>query len=92
VNWVRSIAAGLVGVLASLASAPFFTGPRGRPPLDVEAIADVVSRLSWLAADLGPRLVDFEVNPLIVRAQGGGAVAVDSRGALTDTPTKESDP
>ena len=79
-------------MLALLASAPFFTGARGRAPLDVEAIADVVSRLSWLAADLGPRLVDFEVNPLIVRAQGGGAVAVDSRGTLTDTLAKESDP
>ena len=79
-------------MLASLAAAPLFTGARGRRPLDVEAIADVVSRLSWLAADLGPRLVDFEVNPLIVRSQGGGAVAVDSRGTLTGTSNKELHP
>jgi hypothetical protein len=46
-------------------------------------------RPTWLAADLGPRLVDFEVNPLIVRAQGDGAIAVDSRGTLTDTLHKE---
>jgi acetyl-CoA synthetase (ADP-forming) len=38
-----------------------------------------VERLSWLAVDLGPRLVDLEVNPLIVRSHGGGAVAVDGR-------------
>ena len=76
-------------MLGSLAAAPLFTGARGRPPLDVDAVADVVSRISWLAADLGPRLVDFEVNPLIVRGRGEGAVAVDSRGTLSDTTNKE---
>ena len=44
-----------------------------------------------VAADLGARLVDFEVNPLIVRAQGEGAIAVDSRGPLTETSDKEPD-
>ena len=39
-------------------------------------------RLSWLAHDLGDRLVDLEVNPLIVRRSGEGAVAVDGRGTL----------
>ena len=29
-----------------------------------------------------PRLVDLEVNPLIVRRAGGGAVAVDGRATL----------
>lgn len=76
-------------MLASLAAAPLFTGARGRPPLDVDALADAVARLSWLAADLGPRLVDFEVNPLIVRRAGEGAVAVDSRGTFTDPHDKE---
>ena len=79
-------------MLDSLAAAPLFHGARGRSPLDVEAVADIVSRISWLAADLGPRLVDFEVNPLIVRAEGEGAIAVDSRGTLTDPFTKEPHP
>lgn len=79
-------------MLDALAGAPLFRGARGRPPLDVEAIADVVSRLSWLAVDLGPRLVDFEVNPLIVRPQGEGAIAVDSRATLTETFHKEPHP
>ena len=79
-------------MLDSLAAAPLFHGARERPPLDVGAVADVVSRISWLAADLGPRLVDFEVNPLIVRANGEGAIAVDSRGTLTDPFHKEPHP
>jgi len=69
-------------LLATLRTAPLFRGARGRPPLDIDAIAATVERVSWLAADLGPRLVDLEVNPLIVRAQGGGAVAVDARATL----------
>ena len=57
-------------------------GARGRPPLDVDAIVDAVVRISWLAADLGGRLVDLEVNPLIVARTGAGAVAVDARATV----------
>jgi acyl-CoA synthetase (NDP forming) len=70
-------------LLATLRTAPLFRGVRGRPPLDVDAIAAAVERVSWLASDLGTRLVDLEVNPLIVRAQGGGAVAVDARATFS---------
>jgi acetyl-CoA synthetase (ADP-forming) len=73
-------------MLAALRVAPLLAGARGRPPLDVDAIVDALVRLSWLAADLGPRLTDLEVNPLIVRRAGGGAVAVDGRGTLADIP------
>ncbi len=71
-------------MIAGLRTAPLFSGARGRPPLDVAAIADAVERMSWLAHDLGPRLVDLEVNPLIVRRDGGGAVAVDGRATFQE--------
>jgi acetyl-CoA synthetase (ADP-forming) len=77
-------------LIASLRGAPLLTGARGRPPVDVVAIADVVSRVSWLAADLGPRLGDLEVNPLIVRRHGEGAIAVDGRATLN--PKEEPRP
>jgi acyl-CoA synthetase (NDP forming) len=57
-------------------------GYRGRPRLDVVAAADIVSRVSWLAADLGARLLELDVNPLILRTAGGGAVAVDARATI----------
>jgi len=57
-------------------------GVRGRPALDVAAVADVVVRMSFLAVDLGDRLVDLEVNPLMLRARGQGVVAADARGLL----------
>ena len=69
-------------MIAGLRGAPLLTGARGRPPLDVTAVADAVVRVSWLAADLGGRLVDLEVNPLIVRRHGEGAIAVDGRATL----------
>jgi acetyl-CoA synthetase (ADP-forming) len=69
-------------MLRRLTMWPVLGGTRGRPALDVAAVVDVIVRMSYLAADLGPRLVDLEVNPLIVRAAGGGAVAVDGRGTI----------
>src|SRR6185437_3201010 len=43
---------GALALLRGLRAAALFDGPRGRPPLDLEAACDVVVRLSWLAADL----------------------------------------
>jgi len=69
-------------MLESLRAAPLLHGVRGRPALDVAAIVEAIVRISWLAADLGPRLVEIEINPLIVGRAGKGAVAVDARGTL----------
>jgi acetyl-CoA synthetase (ADP-forming) len=63
----------------SLRIAPLLDGWRGSTARDVDAIADTLVRLSWLAVDLGSRLVDLEINPLIVREVGAGASAVDLR-------------
>lgn len=52
---------------------------RGGPPRDVEAVVNSLERLSWLAHDLGKRLADLEINPLIVGEAGAGVCAVDVR-------------
>lgn len=70
---------------------PVLSGVRGRPPLDVDRIADIASRVSRLAADLGDRLVELDVNPIVVRAQGKGAVAVDCRATLGPSSTEAGD-
>jgi acyl-CoA synthetase (NDP forming) len=51
---------------------------RGRSPRDIDAAADIVARLSWLAADLSEDVAELDVNPLLVGSQGAGAVAVDA--------------
>ncbi|MBI1735649.1 MAG: acetate--CoA ligase family protein [Candidatus Rokubacteria bacterium] len=68
-----------LGLLRALRLWPVLAGVRGRPALDVAAVAGIVSRVSFLAADLADRLTELDVNPVIVRAAGGGAVAVDAR-------------
>lgn len=61
---------------------PILEGYRGRPALDVEAVVDTLVRVGALAASLDRRLVELDVNPLIVRRKGEGAVAVDARAVI----------
>ena len=46
------------------------------------AAIDAVVAISWLAAELGPQLLELDINPLIVRAEGKGAIVVDARARL----------
>jgi acetate---CoA ligase (ADP-forming) len=52
------------------------TGYRGKPAGDIAALAQAVVALSRLAAD--PDVIEAEINPLIVRREGKGVVAVDA--------------
>ena len=51
-------------------------GARGRPPADLDALADAIARLSQVAAANADRLVSIEINPFIALPDGG--VAVDA--------------
>ncbi|MEM7775210.1 MAG: acetate--CoA ligase family protein [Pseudomonadota bacterium] len=53
-----------------------FRGYRGKPKGDLEALAEAVEAISRLA--LHPRITEAEINPVIVKADGDGVVAVDS--------------
>ena len=50
---------------------------RGAPERDIDALAEAISRLSAFAAHHGAALESVDINPLIVGASGGGAVAAD---------------
>ena len=56
------------------------SGVRGRPAVDVQALARVLSRLSLLAAELADDLLEVDINPVIVAPDG--CVAVDALVAL----------
>jgi acetate---CoA ligase (ADP-forming) len=58
-----------------LAVRPLLDGVRGQPPVDIDAVADALVKLSWLAVDFGDLFEAFELNPLIARPDG--CVAVD---------------
>lgn len=53
-------------------------GARGRPKADIDALAEVVARLSEMAVDLGDRIAELDVNPLFVLEEGRGARAGDA--------------
>lgn len=63
--------------LETLATWPLLDGARGRPRADVDALAEIASRVSAALVAAGPRLRELDVNPVLVRASG--AVAVDAR-------------
>ena len=65
-------------MLAELKGAKILDGYRGAPPLDVDAVVDVLVRLSWLIHDHRDRVAEIDINPLFVRGQGKGVVAADA--------------
>ena len=67
-------------LLLSLRGARIFAGVRGAAPRDLDAVADAVARLSWLAHDLADELEELDVNPLLVDERG--VVAVDCLAVL----------
>jgi acyl-CoA synthetase (NDP forming) len=71
-----------VEMLGALKGWPLLAGTRGRAPLDVDALAGTIVRVSWLAAELGPRLIELDANPVLVRRAGEGVTAVDARATL----------
>ena len=54
-------------------------GFRGKPAADESALIKTALGLAHFFADHRDQLADIEINPLIVRAKGKGAVAVDVR-------------
>ncbi len=52
-------------------------GFRGLPKGDLDALAAIVVAISQLALSDAPQIAEAEINPVIVRGEGEGAVAVD---------------
>ena len=65
-------------MLRELRAWPLLAGARGDAPADVEALADCIERVSWLAADLADTLAELDANPIKVLAQGRGVRVVDA--------------
>jgi acetyl-CoA synthetase len=70
--------ASIESALQRLTLAKLFKGYRGKPAADVGALIDVILNVARYAADNLNTLVELDVNPVIVRPSGKGAVAVDT--------------
>jgi acyl-CoA synthetase (NDP forming) len=65
-----------LGALESLSGAELLRGTRGRRPVKLGAVADIVVALSHAAAE-HPEIAELEINPVL--ALPDGAIALDAR-------------
>ena len=65
-------------VIGELRGAALLHGARGRPAADIDALADAIVRLSWLAHDARDLIDELDINPLCVLPAGQGTRVVDA--------------
>ncbi|MHB9031797.1 MAG: acetate--CoA ligase family protein, partial [Anaerolineae bacterium] len=65
-------------MIEQIRSYKLLTGVRGQAAADLDATTDVLLRVSQLVTDF-PEIAELDINPLLVRDEGKGAVAVDMR-------------
>ena len=67
-----------LSMIKEIKSYKILAGARGRAKLDVDAIADVLVRVSKLALDLEDDLAELDINPLLVLPEGQGVRVADA--------------
>lgn len=75
-----------LAMIDEVKGAKLLRGFRGKPPADVDALADTLVRVSHLAVHLEDRLAELDINPLMVLPQGQGVKAVDALVVLRSKP------
>jgi acetyl-CoA synthetase len=75
--------------LNKLKCAPLFKGFRGAPPADMNSAADVVLAVAGMLEDDPSSIIELDINPLMLMAEGQGVVAAD---ALISLNPKEQSP
>jgi acyl-CoA synthetase (NDP forming) len=73
-------------MIASVRSAPLLRGYRGIPPADLDALRDLLMRVSRLTDDL-PEITDLDLSPVIARPDG--VVAIGARIKVTPQITQD---
>jgi len=71
-------AADVRSALAKLRIAPLLAGVRGEPALDVEAFTAAAIAVCRLMMDPASKVVNLDLNPVLIGAKGEGCVALDA--------------
>jgi len=64
--------------LARLKCAPLLKGFRGAPPADLQAAAEAIMAIAGMVEKDPASIIELDVNPLMVLAEGQGVVAADA--------------
>jgi len=73
--------------LGQLKCAPLFSGFRGAPPADLNAAADVILAVAGMVENDPSSIIELDINPLMLLAEGQGVVAADALISLNAKPT-----
>jgi acetate---CoA ligase (ADP-forming) len=71
-----------VDMVHSLKAAKLLSGVRGKPALDEEALIDAILKIAMVALSV-PEISELDINPLLVKEKGKGAVILDARIVLS---------
>ncbi len=75
--------------LGQLKCTPLFSGFRGAPPADLNAAADVILAVAGMVEDDPSSIIELDINPLMLLAEGQGVVAADALISLSAEPTSD---
>jgi acyl-CoA synthetase (NDP forming) len=75
--------------LGQLRCAPLFDGFRGAPPADLNAAADVILAVAGMVEKDPLSIIELDINPLMLLAEGLGAVAADALISLNVKPNRK---
>ncbi len=66
-------------MIQEIKSYPILAGARGEEPADIDAIVNLLLKVSELVDDLREYIKEMDLNPVFVYEKGKGAVVVDAR-------------
>jgi acetyl-CoA synthetase len=75
--------------LGQLKCAPLLNGFRGAPPADLNAAADVILAVAGMVENDPSSIIELDINPLMLLAEGQGVVAADALISLNVKPTSD---
>ena len=65
-------------MISDIKGYPILKGIRGNAPADINAIVDLLQKLSRLAEDFKEDIAEIDINPLLVFGKGQGVKALDA--------------
>lgn len=68
----------ILQAMGQLKCAPLLTGFRGRPPADLKAAAEVILVVAGMVEKDPEAIIELDINPLMLLAEGQGVVAADA--------------